>query len=378
MLSIRRFLLTILRFFCKIKWYKGICVLLCGAAVLSGGCRHDTPAPAPTPDPVPVPDEGMRGVWLSYIELDEMLSRPDPAAAIAAVMDVCAAEGLGAVFFHLRAHADAYYPSTVWPAAAAAEAAMKSGFDPLACAVDEAHKRGIALHGWLNPYRIGKQADPDALCFEKGGVWYYPPNDPAARQSVLDGVREILERYDVDGIHFDDYFYPMGMDKAGEPFEDIPPHADVTLWRQTQVDALVSGVYGLCRQHGRVFGVSPAADIARNAADAYADVTRWMAEVGYVDYVCPQLYVGFRHQTKPFSALLEQWCALPRREGVKLYVGLALYKVGLEHDPYAGSGAAEWAQDTDVIPRQMEAAQSAADGYVLFRYGNMIEFFSAL
>lgn len=373
MLSIRCLLLTFDRFFCRIKSYKGewrrfLAVICCGV-LLCGGCRKASPTPTPTPAPSLVDDGKMRGVWLSYIELDEMLKGAHPASAIAAAMAVCEAEGLNTVFFHIRAHGDAYFPSAVWPAAKT----MTAGFDPLQCAVEEAHKRGLALHAWVNPYRIGEKPAEAALSFEKNGVWYYAPSDPAVRQSVLDGVREILTHYDVDGIHFDDYFYPAGMAKTGESFEDIPTGADVTLWRQTQVDTLVSSVYGLCHQYGKTFGVSPIADHRRSAAEAYADVTRWMTEAGYIDYICPQLYVGFRHGTKPFLPLLAEWVALPRRKGIKLYIGLALYKVGLKHDPYAGTGAAEWATDEDIIPRQIEAVEDVTDGYVLFRYGNLAE-----
>ena len=314
----------------------------------------------------------MRGVWLSYIELDAMFADATPqqaAAAIAEAMETCVKNEINTVFFHVRAHGDAYYPSAVWPAASAARSLMANGFDPLACAVEEAHRRGIALHAWVNPYRIGTAAEGD--CFEKSGTWYYRPDSAAVRQNLLEGVREILDGYAVDGIHFDDYFYPAGMAQTAEPFEDIPEGVTVADWRRTQVDTLVSGVYGLCRQRGRLFGVSPAADIEKNQSVAYADVTQWMAEAGYIDYICPQLYVGFTHETKPFTTLLAQWANLPRRQGVKLYIGLALYKVGLEHDPYAGSGGAEWAQDADIIPRQIEKAQQSADGYVLFRYGNL-------
>lgn len=375
MFPIPRLLLTFQRFFCKIIMYKEkwrrFSVLFLGMALLCGGCRvGEIPAPSPTP----VTDDGMRGVWLSYIELDEMLAGATPqeaADAIATVMDTCVAQGLNTVFFHLRAHGDAYYPSAVWPAADAARAVMAAGWDPLACAIEQAQARGIALHAWLNPYRIGAAPADDGVCFEKNGVWYYAPNDPAARQSVLDGVREVLDNYEVDGIHFDDYFYPTGMAAEGEPFEDIPHGADITRWRQTQVDALVSGVYGLCRQRGKIFGVSPGLDVERNRTVAYADVTRWMTEAGYVDYICPQLYVGLRHEPRPFAALLSQWVSLPRREDVRLYIGLAQYKVGLAHDPYAGSGAAEWLTDPDIIPRQIEMTEQSADGYVLFRYGNL-------
>lgn len=371
MLSIRCFYLTFLRFFCRIKVYKGkwrrFYPLLCGVALLCGGCR---PAEVPAPTPSPTADDALRGVWLSYIELDALLASGNPQQAahgIAQVMATCADKGLNAVFFHVRAHGDAYFPSQVWPTASG----MMAGFDPLALAVQEAHARGIALHAWVNPYRLGDTA-VEGMSFSKNGGWYLDPANPAAQQTLLDGVREILDNYDVDGIHFDDYFYPAGMSAAGEPFEVIPDDTNVAAWRRTQVDALISGVYGLCHQRGKLFGVSPAADVARNRVVAYADVARWMTEAGYIDYICPQLYVGFRHQTKPFLSLLEEWRRLPRRDSVKLYVGLAQYKVGLERDPYAGTGADEWATDEDIIPRQIEAVRDVTDGYVLFRYENIV------
>ena len=364
MFPIPCFLLTFRAFFCRIRVYKGkfrrLAVIGCCAAVLCSGCRRQEQPVSPTPTPTPVTDTTMRGVWLSYIELDEMLANGDPTTATAAIrhaMDVCADAGLNAVFFHARAHGDAYYPSAEWPPAEAARAVMAEGFDPLGCAVSEAHKRGLKLHAWLNPYRVGEAPATDGVSFEKNGVWYLAPNDPTARQSILDGVREILNRYAVDGIHF----------------EDIPHSTDLTAWRQTQVDTLVSGVYGLCHQYDKVFGVSPMADIDRGQTEAYADVTRWMTTAGYIDYICPQLYTGFRHQTKPFLSLLQQWTQLPRRKDVKLYIGLALYKVGLENDPYAGTGADEWVTDANIISRQIEAVQEKTDGYVLFRYGNLVK-----
>lgn len=381
MLPFRCFLLTFHLFFCRIKVYKGKFrrIALCGCCMLllCSGCRRkETPTPTPPPSPSHSPSlvTKTKGVWLSYIELDEMLDTTDSDAAAAAIrqaVEVCADQGLNTIFFHLRAHGDAYYPSAVWPPASSAERVIQGGFDPLACAIQEAHQRGISLHAWINPYRLGASPIDGLPCFEKGGVWYLRPDSPTARQTVLEGIREILTNYDVDGVHFDDYFYPAGMAAEGEPFEDIPPHTDPILWRQTQVDTLVSGVYGLCHQHGKPFGVSPMADVQRCRTEACADVTRWMTEAGYIDYVCPQLYVGFRHQTKPFLTLLDQWTALDRREDIDLYIGLALYKVGLTHDPYAGTGADEWVSDPNIIPRQMEAAQDVADGWVLFRHGNL-------
>ncbi len=377
MLPFHGLLLTFRGIFCTIKRYKGnfgrFLLIGCCAALLCSGCRR-AKAPVPTPSPT-TEDTAMRGVWVSYIELNEMLAHGDTDAAktaIVAVMNTCAANRINTIFWHLRAHGDAYFPSTAWPAAKAAKQVMAGGFDPLAYAIAEAHARGIRLHAWINPYRLGDTPAADAVCFQKDGTWYLAPHDPVAQRNIRDGVAEIVQRYDVDGVHFDDYFYPAGMNPAGEPFEPIPAQTDVTAWRQAHVDTLVSGIYRLCHRQGKTFGLSPAADIDRNHRVAYANVTRWMREPGYIDYICPQIYTGFQHQSHPFTTLLDAWTALPRRDDVALYVGLALYKVGLPHDPYAGTGRDEWATDPTILSRQMDLATDRTDGYVLFRYGNLL------
>lgn len=342
------------------RWMAGLLAI----GLLLAGCTPSTPPPA---------DTELRGVWLSYLELRPLLADTDPTTAagrLDQVMDACVAAGLNTVFFHVRSHGDAYYPSTVYPAATAAEGLLRQGFDPLAYAVEAAHRRELTLHAWVNPYRLQEDA---ATGFVKGGVRYADPGDETARRQVLDGVEELLARYEVDGIHFDDYFYPAGMAAEGEPFETIPEGTDVTLWRQTQVDTLISRVYRLCRRYDRLFGVSPAGNLAANRTTAYANVALWMAQPGYIDYICPQLYTGFDHSTRPFTATLEEWTALPRREGVALYVGLALYKAGLADDPYAGTGAAEWSAHSDIIARQVTALRQSADGFVLFRYAYLTD-----
>ncbi len=313
---------------------------------------------------------------MSYTDLNILLSDRDPiqaAAALDEAMDTCVEYGLNTVFFHVRSHNDARYNSRVYAPSSDAAALLQEGFDPLAYAVQAAHRRGLQLHAWINPYRIGAtRPDSDSPAhFQKEDTWYYVPSDPAARQLVLDGVREILDGYEVDGIHFDDYFYPSTMAKEGESFESIPADTDVIAWRQSQVDMLVSAVHGLCRSRGRVFGISPAANMD-NMVESGANVKRWLSQRGYVDYLIPQLYTGFLHETHPFPALLSQWTALPRREEIRLYVGLALYKTDTT-DPYAGSGGEEWRSHHDIITRQIQLLSASTDGFVLFRYGFLTE-----
>ncbi len=358
---------------------KRILVILLACCCLLTGCGRDenTSPDSPTP-PATAENASMRGVWLSFLELSPLLKgATNPAEAraqIAAAMETCAAAGLNTVFFHARSHSDAYYISAVYPAAAAAAPLLAQGFDPLACAVEEAHKRNMALHAWVNPYRIGEQntAPDNTGVFCHDGVYYHDPGNAAARQRVLAGVREILQHYAVDGIHFDDYFYPAGLSATGEDFEAIPAGMDVGDWRRAQVNGLVSAVYGLARQQGKTFGISPMGSIPKCREEAYADVALWAATPGYVDYLCPQLYYGFAHETAPFSAMLASWLALQRQAGCALYGGLALYKAGLADDPYAGTGRREWAAATDILARQAVALEeSGTDGYVLFRYAHL-------
>ena len=350
-------------------------VFVIAAAVLLGGCRDASGGAQPPDDAA----QEMRGVWVSYLDLDALLNGADPSTAesrLDRLLDTCLEQGMNTVFFHVRAHSDAYYRSDVFPAADAAAALLDNGFDPLAYAVKAAHSRALSLHAWINPYRIGEdrsRAVVDRGVFEQNGTWYYDPSDDTARRKVLDGVREILDRYAVDGIHFDDYFYPDGMPTQATSFEEIPSGVTVGDWRRWQVDALISAVYGLTHTRARLFGVSPTALIQTNREKAYADVALWLRQGGYVDYICPQIYFGFSHATNPFASSLAQWQALPRRPDVALYIGLALYKAGLP-DNFAASGANEWCEHDDIIARQVQAArQSGADGFVLFRYAHLTD-----
>lgn len=337
---------------------------------------------------MPVPDDNppkstsrqeLRGIWVSYLELETALQGvTDPAAAQQALeqmLDTCAAEGFNTVFFHVRAQGKAFYPSAVHPAAEAVSPLLSMGFDPLECAVQAAHERHLELHAWVNPYRLGAEipvAPPEAV-FHLGERYYYNPASDVARQRVLSEVRELLTGYAVDGIHFDDYFYPDGLDAAGEPFEAIPDGQDAGDWRRTQVDGLISGVYGLVHQYGRVFGVSPDARVERCRETAYADVAKWMTQPGYVDYILPQLYYGFENTAMPYEKTLSLWTAMPRSESVKLYIGLALYKAGLAEDAYAGEGRREWSQHEDVLARQVTVLREAegVDGFALFRFAQL-------
>lgn len=334
-----------------------------------------------TPSDDPPAEETVRAVWIPYMEVESLLTGDDPTAAIKACVQDCAARGANTLYFHVRANSDAYYPSSVYAPTASAAA---SGIDPLRTALEEAHRLGLTLHAWVNPYRIGvdvARAKSEDV-FEYNGRWYYIPTADSTHTLVVNGVRELVEMYDIDGVQFDDYFYPAGAVEATAPaaFEQAGYTAyradggqlSVGDWRRAAVSRLIGAVYATCHtREDCVFGVSPAADVTQVREQMYADVPLWANTAGYVDYLCPQIYFGFQHQTAPFLQELDKWAALPRHETVVLIAGLALYKTGLYEDTYAGSGKGEWASGGDILARQLRAVEAAEDWHGAALYSHL-------
>ncbi len=374
-----------------------IVLLLCVLPMMFTACVSSvsptTPAPMTAPEASPTPDlpsqpseeTTVKAVWIPFMEVNEMMSSGDvdeAKAAIAACVRDCAEKGFNTLYFHVRANSDAYYASDVFQPHRLAKPLLESGFDPLSFAVEQAHASGLELHAWVNPYRIGADASY-AVCediFEYSGKWYYDPSSETVRKIVTDGVRELCENYAVDGVQFDDYFYPSGAvtNSNAAPFEQRRYDAyrssggqeSVADWRRLQVSTLVSAVYAVCHERdGCVFGISPAYNID-NVRDAlYADVEEWARTQGYVDYLCPQLYFGFTHQSAPFEQLLTRWRTLERHESVSLLVGLGMYKTGLAEDTYAGYGKQEWANGGDIIAKQVEMLKNyRLDGVAIYSH----------
>ncbi len=346
----------------------------------TGGSTTSTTKPTEPVTP-PTPSE-MKGAWVSYIELNAMFKNQSVSAAKAAIdrmMDNCVSYGLNTVFFHVRANSDAYYKSSIFKPATSVAKLILGGFDPLAYALSSAHSRGLKLHAWVNPYRIGTDFSyrvKDVDYFQKNGKYYYVPTAANAQKLILDGLRELITNYAIDGIQYDDYFYPTGaMSSAAESFEQADYEASgkklsVADWRRAAVDTLIMGSYNVAHsKSGVVFGVSPGHDHTKNYNQMYADTAKWLAQKGYVDYLCPQLYFGFEHSSAPFDKMVDQWMSRPRASGVDLYVGLAIYKAGIADDTYAGSGRTEWADHNDIMKRSVEYLRAKkVPGMIFYSY----------
>ena len=371
----------------------------------NGASASQPPSSQPTASPAVKQEGEMRAVWISYYELDGRgKNQSQFADMIGGMFDRVKDMGLNTVVVHVRANSDAFYPSAYfpWSEYAAGQQGKDPGYDPLALMIEAAHARGLAFHAWLNPYRVSnKSGDPATLADNNPAKTYLTDGDPAnddwavcwgngmyynpgvvqMQKLILDGVREILDHYQVDGIHFDDYFYP-----TTDPAFDQKAYGDYAAkagknamslgdWRRANVNTLMQAVYRLADSKGIPFGISPSAHVSADGSDKnyqelYADAALWMRAGGYAHYITPQLYFGFDYPKVDFrfDALLDRWLSLPRAAGVRLYTGMAAYKIG-----EADAGSGEWQEKTDVLARQLTLnRQRGADGFMLYSYGSIV------
>ena len=282
------------------------------------------------------------------------------------MLNTCEEFGVNTIFFHVRANSDAYYRSSYFKPSVITQKMLDLNFDPLSYVVSEAHKRDMELHAWINPYRIGKdtsyRVDNVPTFKDASNRYYYVPTSSASQALILNGVRELITNYAIDGIQYDDYFYPrdvLGSTAATFEKSDYAAYTasggtlSVENWRRAAVDSLISATHALTKSHSVVFGVSPASDADDTYSKLYGNPKKWISVSGYVDYICPQIYTGFEHSTAAFDEVTDKWLSYPRHASVKLYVGLAVYKAGLKNDQWAGNGKTEWARRNDILKRSV-------------------------
>ncbi len=387
---------------------KIICIILC-LCVFLGGCGYSQNS-IQQAEPIPADQnlQEIKGVWISYIEL----SSHDKTEAgfknmISTMFKTVADNGFNSVFVHVRPNADALYPSDLFPHSAVLTGVQGKdpGFDALEFMVTTAHELGLSFHAWINPYRVASSANSVADLAETnparifltdadasndnmvkvipaaGGkqAVFFNPSSTEAQKLIINGVREIIENYDIDGIQIDDYFYPTPA--ADFDINEYNTYCEGTTaplshgdWRRLQVDSLVSALYRVVHsKEGVLFGISPSAHISENGSDKnyneqFANIAKWMKEDNYADYIAPQLYFGYNYPEEEFrfDNILKKWASLERCEGTALYIGLAAYKIGT-----ADAGTSEWQTEPDILARQCTAAKSAANGVIFYSYSTL-------
>ncbi len=363
------------------RFIKALAVML--TAVMLVGCGSVVKKPEGNKE--------MIGVWLTYSEIEAMiLSEKGFESEFSQAVENMKTLGINTLFFHTVAFCDAVYPSKIYPFC---EALKDSRADILKTAVAIAHQNGIKIHAWLNPYRVstatneieklsldysakavGQCLSGEGVCVTDSGI-YLNPATALVRSTIINAVREIIGNYEVDGIHFDDYFYPtteQSFDKASYETYLSSAENPLTLeeWRRVNVNSLVLGVYSAVKGKSRdlSFGISPAADLDYNYNTLFADIEGWLGG-GYIDYVIPQLYFGFQYPIEKFKFenLLTNWLDLTGGKA-PLYVGLAAYKAGTTQTP----DNAEWQQDNTIIARQIGSIrENNIGGFVFFSYSSL-------
>ena len=341
----------------------------------------------------------LKGVWLPYYEIGEIFSSLNETQATQKLDEMfkeLSDMGFNTVFFHTRAFCDALYTSSLFPASIYAPASC----DLLKIAVKQAHKYKLSIHAWVNPYRValGKNLselddsspakslylkDKSNLIIIKKDI-YLNPASTAAQRLILDGIREIIENYDVDGVHFDDYFYPSAsasVDKSlYAKYKNSSGKLSLGEWRIESVNTLISATKLVLKMENKnlIFGVSPQGSVETNKEKLFADVLCWINN-SFVDYICPQIYFGFENESAPFEETAGQWKEYCENKSVKLYCGLALYKSG-KTDEYASADKSdktspyyEWKNNTDIISKQINTINKLSyNGFAIYSYKSLL------
>ncbi len=320
------------------------------------------------------PVSEMRGTWIATVGNIDWPSRPglppeSQRMEFDSILDVLKAMGMNAVFVQVRPAGDAMYtsPTIPWSRYLSGQqgVAPEPYYDPMEYMIQAAHARNLEFHAWLNPYRATFDLDTASLSplhplralpedrkaqwfFRYGKRYYFNPANPLVMRYLTNVVYDIVLRYDVDGIHFDDYFYPYT--EKGEKLNDYDQFAaeprgfdNIEDWRRNNVSQLIEqvsksikgvkpyvrfgiGPFGVWRNSDRdpINGSETRAGITCYD-DLYADVLLWMKS-GWIDYVAPQLYWSTGFSPAEYTKLVDWWSK--HTYGKQLYIGQAAYKVG--------------------------------------------------
>ena len=330
---------------------------------------HYSPGVGPvlTPENYVEKTSEFRGVWTATvynINIAQHTSETQYKAAYDAILDNIEANHMNAILFQVRPRNDAFYQSAYAPFSRylAGSEGADPGWDVMEYLVSEAHSRGIEFHAWMNPYRVTTSAsetlsslhptnfarlNPNLAVQDNDGKYILNPGEPEVVNYIKNVVSEIMDLYDIDGIHFDDYFYPYaGLTSDTETYNTYKlPGETLGDFRRRSVNNAISGVKSEIDAHNLAegtdvrFGVSPiglwkvgapdGADVAPGSAQSYygqyADTKKWIDE-GWIHYVNPQIYWNFEHSMAPYADVVDWWAEAVRGTGVDLIIGHGIYR----------------------------------------------------
>ena len=346
----------------------------------------------------------MNGVWIASVSNIDFPSQPDLSEQelkdeIDSIVETVSKAGLDTIFFQVRPSCDALYKSDIFPVSRYLSSDGKLTMDPLEYIIDSAAKKGIAVHAWINPLRVavgGTVEDlPDGHPAKEHPEWcvkyadgkiYFDCGIPEVRQLIADGIKEIIERYEVEGVVFDDYFYPYPQyetdnegNKILSAFEDSATfgkygaeYDDIGDWRRENVNNLVKLAYDTVKETDKscLFGISPfgiwkngygdesgsATRGSQSYYDIYCDSISWIKN-GYVDYIMPQLYWRAEESAASYTALCDWWAMMTEDTTVALFISHGAYR-------YDG-----WESPEGIMTSQVEYARNFDSYSGSFFYG---------
>ena len=363
-----------------------VLIVLCLAGCTAQGTeKNDSPQSA----------EYVKAVWMTYYELSSFTQDNDEQEfkkQISKAFKELESNGFNRVTVQVRPFADAFYKSDYFPVSAYCFKSQGSEllYDPLAIMTEVAHKYGMSIEAWINPYRVSSSTDFSELSDKNKAVeWkdtdnlivcdsgiYFNPASSEVTKLICNGVREIVENYQVDSICFDDYFYPdtdKSIDESSyKAYTENSGELSLEDWRRENVSNMVKEVYSTVKSVNEniTFGISPASDIENDRDSLYADVEKWCTSEGYIDYICPQIYFGFLNENQPFMKTTKNWIQM---SDCTMYVALPLYKAGKE-DEFAGdSGINEFVDNNNIIARQVTylSKLESVKGFYIFSYSSL-------
>ncbi|MFS9435849.1 family 10 glycosylhydrolase [Citrobacter sp. C348] len=404
----------------NLKWF----AVLVGSMLLLGSCSSEPPAPKISPQPpltkAQRSQEPMRGIWLATVSrLDwppissvnissSAIRISQQKKALTDKLDNLKRLGINTVFFQVKPDATALWQSKIlpWSDTLTGKIGEDPGYDPLQFMLDEAHKRGMRVHAWFNPYRVSVNTKPGTVTElnstltqntssvfvlhrdwirTAGDRFVLDPGIPEVRDWVTSIVAEVVENYPVDGVQFDDYFYTESPGSALNDSQTFRKYgqgfASKADWRRHNTEKLIAQVSQTIKKLNPEveFGVSPAGvwrnrshdpagSDTRGAAaydESYADTRRWV-QLGLLDYIAPQLYWPFARDAARYDVLAKWWANVVKSTNTRLYIGVALYKVGepsrKEPDWAVNGGVPELKKQLD-----MNETEPHINGTILFR-----------
>ena len=353
----------------------------------------------------------MRAAWVATVwAIDWPTTQNNPSAQMAeinAYLNNLKAQNFNAIFFQVRSMCDAMYQSSYepWSSYLTGTRGMNPGYDPLAYVVEECHARGIQCHAWVNPYRFSTGSNwntaQDQELKNSGMLLSYTsgsttttilnPGLPATRQRIVNVIREIITNYDVDGVVFDDYFYPNGIptnSSAGDYNLWNDSGVDMTFadWRRNNVNMMVADVYNMIQQTKPEvrFGISPAGVAGTAATSAgqhgvtpcpkgsdwqyngiFSDPLAWL-EQGTIDYISPQIYWKTNHSTNPFGPITDWWSYIAKHFGRHHYASHSISFLAS-----SSNTTSDWAEVTKQINYSRQYTEDNCPGVVLYSAKNI-------